>query len=56
MKSEGLGASEIAKILKIGRASVYRRWTRLIAAPLDGSPTTIEVSPAATDHAAGGGF
>jgi DNA invertase Pin-like site-specific DNA recombinase len=24
MKAEGLGASEIAKALKIGRASVYR--------------------------------
>jgi hypothetical protein len=24
MKAQGLGASEIAKVLKIGRASVYR--------------------------------
>jgi DNA invertase Pin-like site-specific DNA recombinase len=24
MKSEGLGVSEIARVLKIGRASVYR--------------------------------
>ena len=29
MKAEGLGASEIAKALKIGRASVYRLMERL---------------------------
>jgi hypothetical protein len=26
MKAQGVGASEIAKALKIGRASVYRFW------------------------------
>ena len=31
MKAEGLGASEIAKALKIGRASVYRLMERLSA-------------------------
>ena len=29
MKAEGIGASEIAKALKIGRASVYRLMERL---------------------------
>ena len=46
LKAEGLGATEIAKRLKVGRASVYRLllgrrgWRRLnereIAAPRDG--------------------
>jgi DNA invertase Pin-like site-specific DNA recombinase len=36
MKAQGLGASEIAKALKIGRASVYSAGGRLAAAALDG--------------------
>jgi hypothetical protein len=38
MKAQGLGASEIAKAFKIGRASLSGLGRRLIAAPLDGSP------------------